>query len=707
MISNPPAIFHDPNAHPAILRAVARLASGNATPPALRCRVGTPAELSLPALPERTFCISEDAAGIRTFTGDRPRSVLAGVLYYIHNYKRGTLPPLPLCRTSVHRERLILEDFPANTYQPTGFDFDHERYAENLVALGYTSMECNRLSQAEPVHPFFDGYQYVNPSPALFVWTRWHEGVWPEDLIHKHAAELRRCIATARAFDLDPAITSFVPRTYPEVFFQRHPHLRGSSFRHEYLRRGDHPAYHRIDTDHPEGLQFYRTLYTEIFRLYPDIKHLFFWHADLGTRFWPDGEGPLKRREADRIAEFHAMLDNVLTAARCDARVWLNPWAMPEECLDDINRQLNPRVGYAVKDNTGALHFCGTTRMKLADLTIFTANTGALPHRIRELARAAGREVCLCQYQDLSEDLDPILGVPHPMLTFRKFKSLHEYGGDISSTNWGVLSPDICPVNPNQDVIREMTWCDAENATGAQPETFVGLLPALLPAIAATSPEIRSGIHEAWLKIDLALQMWPQFWGLRLQDNGVRFRWLVKPFLLNPANLTDAQKTYYLDAQIYRMDSPDPYNEFSVISRDQGVEITAIYTEMINLLTAAEERMAGLAANAAQDMHTAPQWTSWISAQIVPTRWLRLFLTTFRNLFSFHGIQDRTALTPAHRTIIEAEIRNTSEILRHLAAHPRSLIIATRGKCGQCFGPDLAGDFDQKLTLLRNTLCNS
>jgi hypothetical protein len=192
--------------------------------------------------------------------------------------------------------------------------------------------------------------------------------------------------------------------------------------------------------------------------------------------------------------------------------------------------------------------------------------------------------------------------------------------------------------------------------------------------------------------------MWPQFWGLRLQDNGLRFRWLVKPLLLSPGDLTDDQKSYYLDAQIYRMDSPDPYNDFTPINPGQAVEISAIYGEMITLFQSAETRMAALAAATKGE-----GISTWIEEQIVPVKWLRLFFATFGNQFSFHAIAEKNTLTPAHRAIIADEIRNTTETLRHLAEHPRSLIIATRGKWGQCFGPDVASDFGRKLMLLNNT----
>ncbi len=653
-----------------------------------RVSAGTAKDLGLPALPERSFRIFEQEGRI-VFTGDRPRSVLAGALYYLHHLGRGGAGALPIERTSPYRERLVLEDFPFHCYEPTGFAIDPVLYAENLVALGYTAMECNRLSHREPVGEYFEAYQFTNPSPARFVWTQWHEGVWDRDVISANAAELRACIGLAESFDLEPSFTTFLPRPYPEAFFRRHPHLRGSYFRHEHLKRGGHEGFHRIDTDHVEGMEFYRVVYDGLLAENAELRNFFFWHADLGTGFWKDGEGPQGRSEADRIIEFHEMLEELFLRHDVPAQVWVNPWAMKEECLPGMNARLPARVGYAVKDNTGARHFLGTTPGQLPDLTIISAAVGGLFRKVEELAAEKKRRVCLCQYQDFSEDLDPVLGVPHPLLTFRKFQSLNEAAPACSSTNWGIIPPEKNRCTVNQDVIREMVW----SAGGMQ--SIEELLPRLIPG----GEGFRREIAAAWRKVDIALRTWPQYWGLRLQDGGLRYRWLVKPLLLPEDGLADEEREYYLARQGYRIDSATPFKDFLDLDIPRAAEITGWYAEMTELL---EGAIAGIerAKRAVSGAEAA-----WAERQLPPLRWCRRFFLTYRHLFAFHSLSADGGRTPKHEAILRAEIANTRDILAALETAERdSLIIAERGAWSQCFGPDVAEDFGAKLELLERSL---
>lgn len=670
--------------HPAVQRAIMRLNEAGLT----RVMAGTVEDLELSGLPERTFRIFEQAGDI-IFTGDRPRSVLAGALYYLHHLDRGAAEPLPLERTSPYRERLVLEDFPFHCYEPTGFKLDPVRYAENLVALGYTAMECNRLSRREPVGEYFEAYQFTNPSPARFVWTKWHDGVWDRDVISANAAELHACIAIAESFDLEPSFTTFLPRPYPEAFFRLHPHLRGSHFHHEHLKRGGHEGFHRIDTDHMEGVEFYRAVFDGLLAGNAGLRHFFFWHADLGTGFWRDGEGPLARSEADRIIEFHEMLEEVLLGHGSPAQVWVNPWAMKEECLPGINARLPARVGYAVKDNTGAGHFFGTTPARLPDLTIISATVGGLFHKVEKLAAEKGRRVCLCQYQDFSEDLDPVLGVPHALLTFRKFQSLNETAPGCSATNWGVIPPERNRCTVNQDVIREMVWRAGEM------RCIEELLPRLIPG----GEGFRREIAAAWRKADLALCAWPQYWGLRLQDGGLRYRWLVKPLLL-PCDVVEShEREYYLARQGYRIDSPTPFKDFLDLELSQAAEIAGWYAEMVELLGGA---IAGIerAGRSASRVEAA-----WAERQLPPLRWCRRFFLTYQHVFAFHALPAGGGKTPEHDAILGAEIANTREILAALGtAELDSLVIARRGAWSQCFGPDIAKDFGAKLELLERSL---
>ncbi|WP_145928769.1 hypothetical protein OH491_18060 [Termitidicoccus mucosus] len=688
-----PIVFCPPNSHSAVRRAAALVAGtdGRVKTDGVEGAdvvVGIAGVARAAALPERTFALVEEG-GRLYITGDRPRTVLAGALYWLHHTARGTAPALPFTRTSPYRERLILEDFPFHCYAPTGFDFDPRAYAENLVALGYTSMECNRFSRREPLQPYWGNYLFTNPSVAPFVWTKWHEGVWQRDIVEANAAELRACVEVALEYDLDPSVTSFLPRPYPDVFFEVHPHLKGFYSRNPFLERGNHPGKYCVNTDHPDGLAFYNSVYAELLKANPEIRHFFFWHSDLGTRFWGDGEGPSKRTRAELVIEFHHEFQGVLDRAGVQAQVWINPWHMDDVPMEKLNSGLPPSVGYAVKETAGIYHYCGTTRIRLKDLNVICADIGEVPREIQSLAKKSGRPVCIGQYLDFSEDLDPIMGAPHPLMTFRKFLTLNACAHETSSTNWGILSPDVAKCRVNQDVIREMSW-------GAGASCIPELLPVLMPA--GLGEDARGLVHDAWRKVDLALQAWPQFWGLRFEDSGLRLRWLVKPFLLECTPVPEEKKNYYLDHQLYRIDSPAPFQDFMDVTPAQAGEVSRCYSDMIELLARAEE-LFGLAAERA-----GAECREWIAVQIPPTRWMRLFFTTYKNLFAFHCLPERDILTARHQQHIREEIKNVDEILAHLDEARDCLVVASLGKWGQCFGPDVGEDFRKKRELLAWTL---
>ncbi|MEO6875617.1 MAG: hypothetical protein ABI222_12430 [Opitutaceae bacterium] len=646
-------------------------------------------KISAEALEGSSYSIIRRDAEL-VFTGDRPRTLLAGVLYYCHHLRTGSLPPLPIRRKALPGSRLIIEDFPFHCYAPTGFAFDADRYAANLVELGFSAMECNRLQLATRTPEFYDGYQLVNPSPAAFVWTRWHEGVWDREEIARNALELDRCIALALEFDLEPTLTSFVPRPYPESFFARHPHLRGPGFSHRYLKEGNHGTAYSLDTDNPETLDFYRTVYASIFSRHPQIRHLCFWHGDLGTQFWKDGEGPRGRKFAERVGEFHRMIADLLKEYGMTAQVWINPWALPKDCLTAMDDALPADVGYTVKDNPGAEIMTGSDCIPLADATIVTSQIGTVPVFVKQLAARRQRRVCLGQYVDFSEDLDPILGVPHPIMTFRKIQSLRRFNASDSSANWGILSPDRVPVNPNQDVLREMCW-------GEGAATFAELLPRLFPAQLGESE--RGQILQAWKRVDEALRLWPQHWGLRLQDSGVRLRWLVRPILCPGAPVDSEGRDYYLAHQIYHVDAPDISTAFLDLSKPVAAELRDDYAVMIERLGRAEGEFSSALASAASSMQ------AWISSQLASTRLLRLFWTTYQHQLDFAAC-DREAASSAAliRRIVEAEMENVRETIDHLTTHPSTLLLLERKECGQCLDRNIVITLRRKYDLMAASL---
>jgi hypothetical protein len=686
-------------AHPAVRHAAQRLGQtlhtnvrkGNWSTSGFSYWVAEAGDIPGLKVPARHFRIVR-VEGRMLFSGDRPRSVLAGVMYYLHHRARGHRLPLPIERSSPYPERLVIEDFPCNCYAPTGFDFDIHRYAENLAALGFTSMECNRYSCRQPLGLYHWNYAFTNPSLSDFIWTRWHKGVWNRKVVEANAAELDRMINIALEYDLAPLLTSFLPRPYPDKLFTRYPHFRGPIYHTEYMRLGGHPPEYCLNTDHPEVQAFYRQIYANLLDRYPCIGHLLFWHADLGTQFYGDGDGPRKLKLVERVAGFRRMIANLILTRRLKTQVWMNPWGMDIRKFDDLEALVPLSIGFVAKDNPGYETFAGTSPMKLGDATIINACTGPIQKRTFELAAKRGRPACIGQYQDFSEDLDPVIAVPHPLMTFRKFKTLQVIAPKFSALQWGAVSPDVAPVNVNQDVIREMTW-------GSPAGVFNELLEDLVPA--GFSAGQCDDILWAWRKVDRALQVWPQLWGLRLQDNGLRLRWLVRPFGFHMERFSDKEKTFFLDHQIYRVDPPDPFHAFIEINAHQALEISTLYADMTDDVAMAERRLARLNAGAQPAM-----LRKWLAAQGNVLKTLRLFWVTYRNLLEFYG--RKAVMSPAAKrrclVIMQAELANVEDTRRHLRSHPETIVIAKRGKWGQCLGADVERDLSCKADLMKRDL---
>ena len=636
----------------------------------------------------REFVIEAAAVGY-SFRAGATAALVAAVDYLLARLKRRQVPELPIHRVSPFPNRLIMEDFAFDCYQPTGFDFSLDDYARNLAALGYTGMECNRFSHSQPMAPYHWNYAFTNPSLAWFFETPLHGGAIPRELIEANHRELAATIGAAVKYGLEPIITTFLPRPYPESFFAVHPQWRGPRYESGYFRKSGLAPVYSLDTDNPEVQEFYRQIYAQLFDEFPQIRHMFFWHSDLGTAFWGDGQGPKKLRMVDRVAGFHRMLRREIDQRHLDVKVWLNPWGLAKESLDLLAETMPEGISFSIKDNPGLESFAGSRRYVLPDATIIHGELGEIPRKIFRLAEETGRRVCLGQYQDFSEDLDPVIGAPHPMMTFRKFLQLRELDCEYSATHWGVISPDLLPVNLNREVIREMSWGDPA-------EGFNELFPKLVPAVFETRQ--RQKILDALGNFDRAFALWPQLWGLRLQDMGLRLRWLMRPFKVG-GEYSDAEQEFLAAHQIYHICPHDPYDSFLQMTPDHALELAGYYDEMIALF---ERAIAELESIEPADASA----REFLASLIEPGRLIRLFWITFRNLLAFYGTRDGKCVidgecrTAELRRIVDEEIANTRETIDYLRDHQRHLVIASRGEWGQCFGPNLLEVFGRKLELM-------
>lgn len=669
-----------PETVPAARRAAERLA---AAVPELHARLELREEGG-----RRQFRISREDDTL-VFAANRAAGLLAAVGYWLNRRATGHEESYPIVRISPFPERLIMEDFPFGCYWSTGFDFDTDRYAENLAELGFTAMECNRFSRTQPMESYHWMYLYTNPSPAMFVWTPWHEGCWSREQIEANARELDRTVEAAVTYGLEPTFTCFLPRPYPKKFFDCNPQLRGPCYDTPLLRLGGHEPEYRINTDSVEGQEFYRAVMRGLLERWPQWKHLFFWHGDLGSGFYPDGEGPTGGRQVNRIIGFHRMLRGELNRLDMQTLVWLNPWKLGPGTAEELIEKLPEGVHLSVKDNSGLETFAGTSPNLLPDATILYGELGETPRRVLELAARAGRKVCLGQYQDFSEDLDPIPAVPHPWRTLCKFKTLQRLNPEYSAVHWGVLSPEIAPVNPNREVIRELNWGGVDKA--------VELRELLVPA--GYRGNARQRIFDAWRKVDAALKLWPQFWGMRLQDSGVRLRLLTAPFAVDRAGWSVEELSDKLSGQIYRIAFQSPGELFMDLRPDEMLEAGELYSDMSEMVLAAAADLRAAAEACADTPEYAMRQADTLTT-------LGHFWRTYANIFRFHGLRDlssgkyQEARKARLAEFVADELENLTATIAHLERHPETLVIAGRGRWGQCFGPDYLKEFRTKLRLM-------
>jgi hypothetical protein len=99
------------------------------------------------------------------------------------------------------------------------------------------------------------------------------------------------------------------------------------------------------------------------------------------------------------------------------------------------------------------------------------------------------------------------------------------------------------------------------------------------------------------------------------------------------------------------------------------------------------------------------QLKNWLSHQGKSIKTLRLFWTTYLNIFKFHSLKDfskniDSTCKQECIDLIKNEIKNTDETIDHLSRCPETIVIAGNGKWGQCLGADFLSDFKQKREIM-------
>lgn len=602
-----------------------------------------------------------------------------------------------------------------------------ETYVRRLAESGFTHIEVNALAspmgiETGPkgeVYPMF--YTYC-PALDQFVHSKLNEGLYPYYYLSANLARLKRNAALARQHGLVPGLLCFEPRAVPEEFFARYPMLRGARVDHPF--RSFRPRY-TMTLAHPAVLDHYAEMVTKLLAEVPDLGFLDIWTNDSGSGFEHTTSlyvgrngGPYMVREwrtheaIARVAGEQAI--NFFRVLRDAART-INPDFRVITRLESFmgeHETVWAGLGQGVEVETNSLVARGWampyTHPAYSDSHSINGGTiHQLQFDARErdlMADLASRDACAHFYTALGphQIFAPLIGVPYPMLAWRRLKLLHENGVRTLSQVGGTCPPELVPFNVNHEILGRFQYdpcMDVERECAAIARQWAGdeFAPALL---------------DAWRSAEQAILHYPNVCTLYSTIGFAWYRLWARPLVPNIEAIPRSERAYY---EAFMCTTPHNPNNvdlgrdvlFRLITPEQGARDAARMDEHVWApLNEAVDKLSGVldAANAALGPGNV------IADQRVRLRALRCWLETQRNVAAWvaavYGWMNASTDTEkaTHRqaldTLIARELSNSRALLDLLGSGIEFMATTDLGETPLIHGRNLKDLLERRIALM-------
>jgi hypothetical protein len=333
-----------------------------------------------------------------------------------------------------------------------------------------------------------------------------------------------------------------LPQVMPEAFFTAYPQLRGP--------RVDQPNRSRtarfsMCVDQPETLRLYAEAMKNLLARCPEIETFSFLTQDSGSGFcWvpalypgPNGHSDCRERPmAERIASFLVALKDAAKAAGHDVEINLNPiaprqWMIPSfspEQLDAITRRLPRGIAVSGREGPDGRPFPGLRASDAYARGAFYPVVGLAVPDLRWLRTGRGAAAPAAT--------DPV--------SVRR--RANEQAERIPEASAPAAARRLISLRPEEAVMEfnaRLTAATSGGATGSVPDKL-----AALRAFAATEAGEASAdaLLAVWLLLDDADRRLDALdFGDMLQFGHVLNRWINRPMVPFPAELSDADKAHY------------------------------------------------------------------------------------------------------------------------------------------------------------------
>jgi hypothetical protein len=359
-----------------------------------------------------------------------------------------------------------------------------------------------------------------DPYPA---WYMYHPGllkIFPPAALEKYidrdyaervAALLQARCEVLRRLGLKAAYTANEPHVLPEAFFADHPDLRGP--RVDHANRSRTPRFAPC-VDQPATLALYREALQKLLKRLPEVEVFSFTTTDAGSglcwtpALYPGLNGPSwcqRRPMEDRVAGFLTALNDAAGQLGRQISVDLveiapRQWMIPTFDHPELIARKLP-AGMAVN------HLEGPDGHRIA---------------IRRFGGGAG-------------EFAPVVGVPRPIAAMRALMA----GGRAPGTKFVVSVGDAVGADFNFKVL--------EAFRKAGPRNEVDLWTTLHELASQTAGKDNADdLLSLWMATDEAERYLGTLnFGAVLTMGGILGRWVNRPLVPFPENLTNDEKSYY------------------------------------------------------------------------------------------------------------------------------------------------------------------
>jgi len=391
-----------------------------------------------------------------------------------------------------------------------------ERFAARARQLGAT-----HVAITEDIPPSL--WEMDVPGDPYPAWYVYHPGllkVFPPAALEKYvdtgyaervAALLEARCRVLRRLGLKAFYSANEPHVLPEAFFRDHPELRGPRVDHSNRSRAPRFA---PCVDRPETLALYAEAMRKLLERLPEVEVFSFTTTDAGSglcwtpALYPGLNGPSwcqRRPMEDRVAGFLTALNNAATGMGRHITVDLveiaaRSWMLPTFDRPELIARKLP-AGLAVNHLEGP----------------------------------DGRRVAIQRYGGGGGEFAPVVGVPRPIALMRALMA-------------GTRAPGTrLVVSPGNPANAGLTLDVLEAYRNAAPRNEVDLWTALHSlAFRAAGKDKADDLISLWMATDDAERYLGTLnFGPILTMGGILGRWVNRPLVPFPENLTDAEKSYY------------------------------------------------------------------------------------------------------------------------------------------------------------------